>query len=467
MSESTRTETDSMGAIEVPADRYWGAQTQRSLHHFAIGDNRMPPPVIRGMAILKKASAIVNRDLGKLSPEKADLVIHAADEIIEGKHDDEFPLSVWQTGSGTQTNMNVNEVISNRAIELAGGSMGTKVPVHPNDDVNMSQSSNDTFPTAMHIAAAEEIVGSLLPSVRRLRDALAAKAEEFDDIVKIGRTHLQDAVPLTLGQEFSGYVAQLDADVERIELTLPGLYELAIGGTAVGTGLNAHPEFAERCAAEIAALTGLPFVSAANKFAALAAHDALVFASGALKTLAVSLMKIANDVRWLASGPRAGLGELILPENEPGSSIMPGKVNPTQSEAMTMVCVQVIGNDATIGIAGSQGNFELNVFKPVMIHNFLHSVDLLADACDGFREFAIEGVEANEEQIAEYVDESLMIVTALNEHIGYDKSAESAKHAHKHKTKLKDSVVALGHLTPEEYDRLVQPGKMTRPGGDE
>ncbi|HXY92918.1 MAG TPA: class II fumarate hydratase, partial [Acidimicrobiia bacterium] len=446
------------------ADHYWGAQTQRSIQHFAIGENRMPDPVIRGMAILKKAAAVVNRELGKLSPEKAELVVQAADEIIDGKLEGEFPLSVWQTGSGTQTNMNVNEVISNRATELAGGELGSKRPIHPNDDVNMSQSSNDTFPTAMHVAAAEELVHELVPSLRRLRDALAAKAEEFEDIVKIGRTHLQDAVPLTLGQEFGGYVAQLDADLDRIDAVLPGLYELAIGGTAVGTGLNTHPEFAERCAAEIARLTGLPFVSAPNKFAALAAHDALVFASGAVKTLAVSLMKIANDIRWLASGPRAGLGELILPENEPGSSIMPGKVNPTQSEAMTMVCVQVIGNDTTIAVAGSQGNFELNVFKPVMIFNFLHSVELLADACDGFREFAIEGVEANEEQIAEYVDESLMIVTALNEHIGYDKSAESAKHAHKNKLKLKEAVVGLGHLSPEEYDRLVRPDRMTRPG---
>jgi fumarate hydratase, class II len=460
---STRTETDSMGAIEVPADRYWGAQTQRSLHHFAIGHDRMPDAVIRGMAILKKAAAIVNRELHKLPADKADLVIQAADEIIAGKLDDEFPLSVWQTGSGTQTNMNVNEVISNRAIELAGGEKGSKKPVHPNDDVNMSQSSNDTFPTAMHIAAVEEVVRELVPSVRRLRDALAAKANEFEDIVKIGRTHLQDAVPLTLGQEFGGYVAQLDADLERIELVLPGLYELAIGGTAVGTGLNTHPEFADRCAAEIAKLTGLPFVSAPNKFAALAAHDALVFASGALKTMAVSLMKIANDIRWLASGPRAGLGELILPENEPGSSIMPGKVNPTQSEAMTMVCVQVIGNDTTIGIAGSQGNFELNVFKPVMIFNFLHSVDLLAGACDGFRQFAIEGVLVNEEKIAQYVDESLMIGTALNEHIGYDKTAESVKHAHQHRLKLREAVVGLGHLTEDEYDRLVRPEKMTRP----
>ena len=460
----TRTETDTMGAIEVPAHRYWGAQTQRSLHHFSIGDDRMPQAVVRAMAILKKAAAVVNQRLGKLSDEKADLVVRAADEVIAGEHWDEFPLYVWQTGSGTQTNMNVNEVISNRAIELAGGERGSKKPVHPNDDVNMSQSSNDTFPTAMHIAAAEEVVRELVPSVRRLRDALAAKAAEFESIVKIGRTHLQDAVPLTLGQEFGGYVAQLDDDLERIELVLPGLYELAIGGTAVGTGLNTHADFAELCAAEIAKLTGLPFVSAPNKFSALAAHDALVFASGALKTLAVSLMKIANDIRWLASGPRAGLGELILPENEPGSSIMPGKVNPTQSEAMTMVCVQVLGNDATIGIAGSQGNFELNVFKPVMIFNFLHSVDLLTDACDSFRGFAIEGVQADEARIQQYVDDSLMVVTALNPHIGYDKAAESAKHAHKHRLSLREAVVGLGHLTAEEFDRLVRPEKMTRPG---
>jgi fumarate hydratase class II len=458
---ATRTETDSMGAIDVPADHYWGAQTQRSLHHFAIGDDRMPRAVIRAMAILKKAAALVNEELGKLPPEKSKVIVAAADEIIEGQLAEEFPLSVWQTGSGTQTNMNVNEVISNRAIELAGGEMGSKQPVHPNDDVNMSQSSNDTFPTAMHVAAADEVVRRLVPSVTRLRDAIAAKAAEFDGIVKIGRTHLQDAVPLTLGQEFSGYVAQLDADLERIQQVLPGLYELAIGGTAVGTGLNTHPEFADRTATKIAELTGLPFDDAENKFAALAAHDALVFASGALKTLAASLMKIANDVRWLASGPRAGLGELILPENEPGSSIMPGKVNPTQSEAMTMVCVQVLGNDATIGIAGSQGNFELNVFKPVMIFNFLHSVDLLAGACDSFREFAVEGVEANEEQIQAYVDESLMVVTALNPHIGYDNAAAIAKHAHKNKTRLKDAAVELGHLTAEEFDRLVRPEKMT------
>jgi fumarate hydratase class II len=354
-------------------------------------------------------------------------------------------------------------VISNRAIEIAGGEKGSKKPVHPNDDVNMSQSSNDTFPTAMHIAAAEEVVHRLIPSVTRLRDAIAAKAEEFRDIVKIGRTHLQDAVPLTLGQEFSGYVAQLDADLERLQQVLPGLYELAIGGTAVGTGLNTHPEFADRVAKRIAELTGLPFDDADNKFAALAAHDALVFASGAVKTLAVSLMKIANDIRWLASGPRAGLGELSLPENEPGSSIMPGKVNPTQSEAMTMVCVQVLGNDAAVGIAGSQGNFELNVFKPVMIFNFLHSVDLLTDACTNFREFAVEGVEANLERIAEHVGSSLMLVTALNQHIGYDNSAAIAKHAHKHKLTLRESAVQLGHLTGEKFDELVRPEKMTGP----
>jgi len=452
-----------MGPIEVPEDRYWGAQTQRSLHHFSIGDDRMPAAVIRGMAILKKAAALANRDLGKLSDSEAELIVRAADEIIAGDHDDEFPLFVWQTGSGTQTNMNANEVISNRAIELAGGVRGSKEPIHPNDHVNMSQSSNDTFPAAMYIAAVEEIVHRLVPAVRALRDALAAKADEFADIVKVGRTHLQDAVPLTLGQEFSGYVAQLDDDIERLELVLPGLSELAIGGTAVGTGLNSHPEFAERVSAIIADLTSLPFVSAPNKFASLAAHDALVFASGAVKTLAVSLMKIANDIRWLASGPRAGLGELSLPENEPGSSIMPGKVNPTQSEAMTMVCVQVLGNDATVGIAGSQGNFELNVFKPVMIFNFLHSVDLLTDACTNFRQFAVEGVEANRERIAENLARSLMVVTALNPHIGYDNAAAIAKHAHKHATTLKEAAVELGHLTAEEFDKLVRPEDMTGP----
>jgi fumarate hydratase class II len=453
-----------MGSIDVPATRYWGAQTQRSLHHFSIGNDRMPKPVIRGMAILKKAAALVNQDLGGLSDESASLIVRAADEILAGGLDDEFPLFVWQTGSGTQTNMNVNEVISNRAIELAGGEKGSKAPIHPNDHVNMSQSSNDTFPAAMHIAAAEEIVHRLVPAVRGLRDALAVKAEAFTSIVKVGRTHLQDAVPLTLGQEFSGYVAQLDADIDRLELTLPGLYELAIGGTAVGTGLNSPPEFADRVAAKIAELAGLPFASAPNKFAALAAHDAVVFASGALKTLAASLMKIANDIRWLASGPRAGLGELSLPENEPGSSIMPGKVNPTQSEAMTMVCVQVLGNDAAIGIAGTQGNFELNVFKPVMIFNLLSSTSLLTDSCTNFRQFAVEGIEANEEQIESHVRNSLMVVTALAPHIGYDKAAEIAKHAHHNRTTLKEATVALGHLAAEEFDRLVRPEDMTKPG---
>ena len=459
----TRTETDSMGPIEVDADRYWGAQTERSLHHFTIGGDRMPVAVVWGMAILKKAAALTNRDLGKLSDEHANLIARAADEIISGTLDAEFPLFVWQTGSGTQTNMNVNEVISNRAIEMTGGERGSKDPIHPNDHVNLSQSSNDTFPAAMHIAAVEEIVLRLVPSVEALRDALAAKSASFAHIVKIGRTHLQDAVPLTLGQEFSGYVAQLDADLERIQQTLPGLYELAIGGTAVGTGLNSPPEFADQVAARIAELTGQPFVSAPNKFASLAAHDAVVFASGAIRTLAVSLMKIANDVRWLASGPRAGLGELVLPENEPGSSIMPGKVNPTQSEALTMVCVQVMANDVAVGMAGSQGNFELNVFKPVMIFNLLHSVDLLSDSCRNFREFAIDGLEANTEQIAEHVQNSLMLVTALTPHLGYDKAAAIAKHAHHENSTLREAAVALGHLTAEEFDRLVRPEDMTSP----
>src|SRR5713101_2933771 len=464
---STRTESDSMGPIEVPADRYWGAQTQRSLHHFSIGDDRMPVAVIRSMAVLKKAAGFVNEQLGKLPHEKAQLLVQAADEVIAGDHPLEFPLYVWQTGSGTQTNMNVNEVISNRAIELAGGEKGSKVPIHPNDDVNMSQSSNDTFPTAMHIAAVEEVVHRLVPSVTRLRDALAAKAHEFAGIVKIGRTHLQDAVPLTLGQEFGGYVAQLDADLERIQQVLPGLYELAVGGTAVGTGLNTHPEFAERTAATIAQLTGLPFVSAPDKFAALAAHDALVMASGALRTLAVSLMKIANDVRWLASGPRAGLGELILPENEPGSSIMPGKVNPTQSEAMTMVCVQDMGYDAAVTIGGASGNFELNVFKPLIIHNVLRSILLLADACDSFREHCAEGIEPDRERIGRHVGESLMLVTALAPHIGYDKAAEIAKHAHHKGMTLREAALELGHVTPEQFDRVVRPETMVGPDPEE
>ncbi len=458
-----RTEMDSMGAIEVEPSRYWGAQTQRSLHHFAIGDpaaDRMPIEVVRAMGVLKKAAALANAEAGDLDRSIADLIVAAADEVIAGTLDEHFPLYVWQTGSGTQSNMNANEVISNRAIEMSGGQMGSKSPVHPNDHVNMSQSSNDTFPTAMHIAAATALVRRLLPSVRALRGALEAKATEFADIVKIGRTHLQDAVPLTLGQEFGGYVAQLDADVERIEQTLPGLYELAIGGTAVGTGLNAPDGFAEAVAARIADLTGLPFVSAPNKFAALAAHDAVVFASGALATLAASLMKIANDLRWLGSGPRSGLGELVLPENEPGSSIMPGKVNPTQSEAMTMVCVQVFGNDTTVKVAGSQGNFELNVFKPVMIRNLLHSTAILADACRTFREFCVEGLAADRGRIAELVDRSLMLVTALSPSIGYDAAAAIAKKAHHEGRTLKEVAVELGHLTPEEYDRRVRPQDM-------
>jgi fumarate hydratase class II len=461
--QTTRTETDSMGAIEVPADRYWGAQTQRSLHHFAIGHDTMPREMIRAFGVLKRAAAEVNRDLNKLPDDIARLIVAAAQEVIDGKLDAHFPLHIWQTGSGTQTNMNANEVISNRAIELAGGTMGSKTPIHPNDHVNMSQSSNDTFPTAMHIAAAEQITHALLPAVSTLRDALDAKSREFADIIKIGRTHLMDAVPLTLGQEFSGYVAQLHQDLERLRAILPHLFDLALGGTAVGTGLNTHPGFAERGAGKIAEITGLPFRSAPNKFAALASHDAIVMASGALKTLACSLMKIANDIRWLGSGPRCGLAELSLPENEPGSSIMPGKVNPTQSEAMTMVCVQVIGNDTAIAVAGSQGNFELNVFKPVMIHNLLHSVRLLADACRSFNQFCVAGIVANREQIAHSLNRSLMLVTALSPHIGYDKAAQVAHKAHTEHITLREACLALGFLTGEQFDRLVRPEKMLAP----
>ncbi len=461
--EATRVESDSMGSLDVPADRYWGAQTQRSLHHFSIGEDRMPEEVVRAFGVLKKACALVNADSGRLPAARADLIVRAAEEVADGTLGEHFPLFVWQTGSGTQSNMNANEVIANRAIEMAGGRMGSKDPIHPNDDVNMSQSSNDTFPTAMYIAAATAVVESLLPSLRALRDSLEAKAEEFRDLVKIGRTHLQDAVPITLGQEFSGYVAQVDAGVAFIEQGLPGLYELAIGGTAVGTGLNAPNGFGEQVASKIADLTGLPFRSARNPFAALSSHDALVMASGALRTLATSLMKIANDIRWLGSGPRSGLGELELPENEPGSSIMPGKVNPTQAEAMTMVCCQVIGNDTAIAVAGSQGNFELNVFKPVMIRNFLHSVRILADACRTFREFCVEGIRPNRERIAELLDRSLMLVTALTPRIGYDKAAEIAKKAHKEETTLREAAMALGYLSGEEYDRLVRPELMVRP----
>jgi fumarate hydratase class II len=457
-----RLETDSMGAIHVSADRYWGAQTERSLLHFNIGDDQMPRALIRALGILKKAAALVNHELGKLPLEKLDLIQQAANEVIDGKLDEHFPLRIWQTGSGTQTNMNANEVISNRAIEIAGGQMGSKSPIHPNDDVNMSQSSNDTFPTAMYIAAAEELT-KLVPEIKHLSDAIQAKAEEFKDVVKIGRTHLQDATPLTVGPEMSGWANLLERDIERLSSVMPGLLDLAIGGTAVGTGLNSHPEFGERAAAKIAELTGLPFKSHPNKFAALSAHDEIVFASGALKTLAASLMKIANDVRWLASGPRCGLGELVLPENEPGSSIMPGKVNPSQSEAMTMVCVQVFGNDTAITFAGSQGNFELNVFKPVMIHNLLHSIRLIHDACHGFVEYCVKGIELNREQIDDYLKNSLMLVTALNPHIGYDKAAKVAKNAHQKGISLRESAVELGFLSGEEFDNYVKPEEMTHP----
>ena len=460
---SFRIESDTMGTIEVPSDHYWGAQTQRSLHHFEIGHDTMPKALIKAFGILKMASALTNHDLGKLSAEKAELIERAAKEVIDGTLAGEFPLRIWQTGSGTQTNMNVNEVISNRAIELAGGEMGSKKPIHPNDDVNMSQSSNDTFPTAMHIATVMEITDRLIPAVQRLRDALNAKAEAYVDVVKIGRTHLMDAVPLTLGQEFSGYVSQLDADLDRLQMILPGISELAVGGSAVGTGLNTHPEYAERVAKHIADLTGKPFVTAPNKFAALAAHDALVFAHGAIKTLATSLVKIADDLRWLGSGPRSGLGELQLPENEPGSSIMPGKVNPTQSEAMIMVSIQVFGNDTAISIAGSRGNLELNVCKPVIIHNFCNSIDLLTDACDRFREFCVEGLEPDYEQINAHVTNSLMLVTALNPLIGYDKAAQVAKKAHKERLTLKQSVLELGFLTEEQFDAAIVPADMTHP----
>jgi fumarate hydratase class II len=457
-----RVETDSMGEIQVPSDKYYGAQTERSLLHFNIGNDVMPREMIRALGILKKAAALVNEDLGKLPADKASLISQAADEVIEGKLDEHFPLRVWQTGSGTQTNMNANEVISNRAIEIAGGRLGSKDPIHPNDHVNMSQSSNDTFPTAMYIAAAERL-NALIPEVQRVHDAIHAKANEFADVVKIGRTHLQDATPLTVGQEMSGWASLVERDIERLKMVLPGLYDLAIGGTAVGTGLNAHPEFAERASAKIAELTGLPFKPHPNKFAALSAHDEIVFASGALKTLAASLMKIANDIRWLASGPRCGFGELVLPENEPGSSIMPGKVNPTQSEAITMVAAQVFGNDVTIGFAGSQGNFELNVFKPVMIHNLLHSIRIIHDACHGFVDYCIAGIELNREQIDEHVKNSLMLVTALNPHIGYDKAALVAKNAHKKGISLRESAVQLGYLTGEEFDKYVKPEEMTHP----
>jgi fumarate hydratase class II len=464
METRTRKETDTMGAIEVPADRYWGAQTQRSLEHFRIGGERFPREMIRALGLVKKACAMVNGELGLLPEDLTGAIIRAADEVIAGSLDGHFPLVVWQTGSGTQSNMNANEVISNRAIELLGGELGSKAPVHPNDHVNRSQSSNDVFPTAMHVAAVEQIAGRLIPAVEALRQTLDEKARAFSGIVKIGRTHLQDATPLRLGQEFSGYVAMLDQARAAIRAALPGLHELAIGGTAVGTGLNAPAGFGERVAAQLAALTGHPFVSAPNKFQALASHEAAVAASGALKTLACALMKIANDIRWLASGPRSGLGELRIPENEPGSSIMPGKVNPTQCEALAMVCAQVLGNDVAIGIGGASGNFELNVFKPVIIHNLLQSIRLLADAAGSFREHCAVGIEPDRERIRLHLENSLMLVTALNPHIGYDKAAQIAKRAHREGTTLREAAVALGYLTAEEFDRLVRPEDMTAPG---
>ncbi len=458
-----RIESDSMGEIKVPSNKYYGAQTARSLMNFKIGGERFPRELIRALGILKKAAALTNKELGILDAEKAALIVKAADEVIEGKLDDHFPLVVWQTGSGTQTNMNANEVISNRAIELAGGVVGSKKPIHPNDDVNKAQSSNDTFPTAMHIAAVEEIHRRLIPMVTKLRDSLQQKSKEFADIIKIGRTHLMDATPLTLGQEFSGYTQQLTNGLERINSCLPHIYELALGGTAVGTGLNTHPDFAVKAAAKISELTGKPFVSARNKFESLATHDSLVETSGVLKTLASSLMKIANDIRWLGSGPRCGIGELSLPENEPGSSIMPGKVNPTQSEAMTMVCVQVFGNDTSVNFAGASGNFELNVFKPVIIFNVLQSIRLLADACESFTDNCVVGIIANEVNIKNHLDNSLMLVTALNPYIGYDNAAKVAKKAHKENKTLREAAIELGLLTGEKFDEVVRPEKMISP----
>ena len=463
MTIETRTETDSMGAIEVPANRYWGAQTQRSLQHFRIGGERFPRELIRALGLIKKACALVNQDLGLLDAERSRAIVQAADEVISGQLDEHFPLVIWQTGSGTQTNMNANEVIGNRAIEILGGRLGSKKPVHPNDDVNRSQSSNDVFPTAIHVAAVERISGALIPSVETLRDALDAKARAFEGIVKIGRTHLQDATPLTLGQEFSGYVAMLEQGLAVTRAALPGLRQLAIGGTAVGTGLNAPEGFGERVAAVLQTLTGHAFSSAPNKFQALASHEAAVAASGACKTLACGLMKIANDIRWLASGPRAGLGELRIPENEPGSSIMPGKVNPTQSEALTMVSAQVLANDVAVNLGGASGNFELNVYKPLICHNLLQSIRLLADACASFREHCVVGIEPNRERIRQHLENSLMLVTALAPHIGYDRAAAIAKRAHELGSTLRDAALALGHVAAEEFDRLVRPEQMVKP----
>jgi fumarate hydratase, class II len=461
---NTRTETDTFGPIEVASDRYWGAQAQRSLGNFKIGWEKQPLPVVRALGIVKRACAEANRELGQLDPKLAESIIAAANEVIEGKLNDHFPLVVWQTGSGTQSNMNANEVISNRAIEMLGGEIGSKKPVHPNDHVNMSQSSNDTYPTAMHIACAEQIVHDLLPALKHLHQALAAKQEQFKHIIKIGRTHTQDATPLTLGQEFSGYAAQVASSIKRIELTLPGLYELAQGGTAVGTGLNAPIGFAEKVAEKVAGVTGLPFVTAPNKFEALAAHDAMVFSHGAINAAAAALFKIANDLRLLGSGPRSGLGELALPENEPGSSIMPGKVNPTQAEALTQVCVQVFGNHAALTFAGSQGHFELNVYNPVMAYNFLQSVRLLADAAVSFTDNMVVGTEAREDNIKAALERSLMLVTALAPKIGYDNAAKIAKTAHKNGTTLREEAVGGGYVTDAEFDEVVRPEKMISPG---
>ena len=460
---STRTETDSMGEIDVPANRYYGAQTARSLIHFDIGTETMPREIIRGMGILKKASAMVNAELGLLPENIKDLICQAADEVIEGKLDEHFPLRVWQTGSGTQSNMNSNEVIANRAIEIAGGTIGSKDPVHPNDHVNKGQSSNDTFPTAMHISAVERIRDALIPSISTLAGSFRKKAKEFQDIIKIGRTHLMDATPLTLGQEFSGYTTQLEYALDRINGCMPRMYQIALGGTAVGTGLNSHKDFAVKVARQIADLTQCPFVTAPNKFESLAAHDAIVETSGVLKTIACSLMKIANDIRWLGSGPRCGIGEIVLPANEPGSSIMPGKVNPTQSEAMTMVAAQVIGNDTAINVGGCSGNFELNVFKPVMIYNLLQSIRLLADSCRSFNDHCVVGIEPNKTQIEKHLKSSLMLVTALNPHIGYDNAAKVAKKAYQDNSTLKEAAAALNLLKPEEFDEKVRPEKMIGP----
>jgi len=458
-----RTEKDSMGPVEVPNDRYYGAQTQRSLNNFKIGKEHFPREFIRAYGIIKKAAAAVNSTVGLLDPQLAKTISSAADEVIAGKLDDHFPLVVWQTGSGTQTNMNVNEVIANRAIEMVGGTLGSKDPVHPNDHVNMGQSTNDTFPTAINIAAVESVVHQLLPNLQRLRDGLHAKAEAFSNIIKLGRTHLQDATPLSLGQEFSGYVSAVEHGCKRIENAMDSCYEMAMGGTAVGTGINSTEGFGEKTAAEISKLTDLPFRTAENKFEALGGQDSIVELSSALKTVAVSLFKIANDLRWLASGPRSGIGEVVLPANEPGSSIMPGKVNPTQCEAMTMVCTQVMGNDTTITFAGASGNFELNVYRPVIAFNILQSIRLLADACDSFLVNAVEGIEPNEQRIHENLYNSLMLVTALNPHIGYDKAAKVAKKAYTENLSLREAIVELGYMGAEEFDKLVQPEKMIRP----